>query len=53
MPYSTSLRRPSSVSQSVVQAGDSTVRTVASGMPARSSATPISTAIMFIAGQPE
>ena len=53
MPYSLSLRRPSSLIQSVVQAGDSTVRTFALRKPARSSASSISRAIMFIAGQPE
>ena len=53
MPYSLSLRRPSSLIQSVVQAGDSTVRTFGRRMPARSSASSISSAIMFIAGQPE
>ena len=53
MPYSRSLLRPSSLIQSVVQAGDSTVRTVGRAMPARSSASSISSAIMFMAGQPE
>ena len=52
-PYSRSLRRPSSVIQSVVQAGFSTVRTRPPTMPAFSSATSISNWIMFIAGQPE
>ena len=45
-----SLSRPSSLIQSVVQAGDSTVRTVGRAMPARSSASSISSAIMFMAG---
>src|SRR5229473_8217336 len=53
MPYSRSLRRPSSLTQSVVQAGDSTVRTFEWRKPSRSSASSISSAIMFIAGQPE
>ncbi len=53
MPYSLSLRRPSSLIQSVVQAGDSTVRIFGLRKPSRSSASSISSAIMFIAGQPE
>ena len=36
-----------------LKAGDSTVRIVGRAMPARSSASSISSAIMFIAGQPE
>src|SRR5713101_6607704 len=47
------LRRPSSLIQSVVQAGDSTVRTFELRKPSRSSASSISSVIMFIAGQPE
>src|ERR1700731_264911 len=47
------LRRPSSLIQSVVQAGDSTVRTFEWRKPSRSSASSISSVIMFIAGQPE
>jgi hypothetical protein len=50
-PYSCSLRRPSSLIQSVVQAGDSTVRTVLD--PGALQRESISSAIMFIAGQPE
>ena len=53
MPYSRSLLRPSSLIQSVVQAGDSTVRTLALRKPSRSSASSISSVIMFMAGQPE
>ena len=53
MPYSLSFLRPSSLIQSVVQAGDSTVRIFGWRKPSRSSASSISSAIMFIAGQPE
>ncbi len=50
MPYSLSLCRPPSLIQSVVQAGESTVRTFELRNPSRSSANSISSVIMFIAG---
>jgi len=53
MPYSRSFRRPSSDSQSVVQAGDNTERTRHFENPARAIAVSISNAIATIAGQPE
>ena len=52
MPKSESFRRPASVNQSVVHAGDNTVWIFAV-MPARAKAVSISNVIMFIAGQPE
>ena len=53
MPYSLSFCRPCSLIQSVVQAGDSTVRTFELRNPSRSSASSISSVIIFIAGHPE
>src|ERR1700687_3067347 len=53
MPKRSSLALPSWVIQSVVQAGDSTRVTLGARKPALSSASPTSTAIMSMAGQPE
>src|SRR5262245_18836486 len=53
IPASTSLRRPSSVIQSVVQAGESSVRTSTAVAPRVSTASRTSAAIASIAGQPE
>ena len=52
MPYSRSFRRPASLSQSVVQAGESTVTTRAGAIPSRASAASTSQAITPMAGQP-
>src|SRR5512139_650397 len=52
-PYSSSLRRPSSLIQSVVHAGESTSSTVTSWYPSPASASITSARIASIAGQPE
>jgi hypothetical protein len=52
IPYASSLRRPSSVIQSVVQAGDSTVRSSTSSHPCRARAARTSASISCMAGQP-
>ena len=53
MPWASSLARPDSVSQSVVQAGASTVVMRAGAMPAAASAASMSWAMTVMAGQPE
>src|SRR5438552_15794232 len=52
MPYACSFSRPSSLIQSVVHGGDSTVSIVISASPASSSAVLMSRAIAIVAGQP-
>src|SRR5512144_2225028 len=52
-PYSTSLRRPSSLIQSVVHAGERTRSTLTSSYPSSTSAATTSARIASIAGQPE
>ena len=53
MPASASLRRPASLIQSVLQAGENTVRTSTRAYPAPVSAAPMSWRISSMAGQPE
>src|SRR5580700_996571 len=52
MPNSRSLARPGTVIQSVVQGGDSTVRTRTSAAPDRSRTARASAAMTAVAGQP-
>ncbi|CAM5577613.1 hypothetical protein SALBM135S_01816 [Streptomyces alboniger] len=52
MPNSASLRRPSALMSSVVQAGESTVRTETSAMPCSCSTCSMSAVMASIAGQP-
>ena len=53
MPAAASFARPDSVIQSVVQAGDRTVRTRAPANPADRSAATMSSRMAAIAGHPE
>ena len=53
MPYSSSLRRPSALIQSVVQAGARCNRTFTGPRPAPSKASRTLASIISVAGQPE